>query len=375
MYDAIIVGARCAGSPTAMLLARKGYRVLVVDKARFPSDIISTHGIQQAGIASLHRWGLLDAVKAANTPDTGVTTIHVSDQQIRPPVDPDVPEGKAFSPRRYILDQILLEAAIAAGAEVRQDFIVDDLLWDGDTVVGIRGRARGGKPVEERARIAVGADGKHSLVARHVAAPVYRDHAPLTFAYYSYFSGVGLRDTDLYVSGEQAVFCWPTNDNLSLIGVMAPHARFHEFRADIEGNFMRDIEAVVPGLAERVRAGRREERVFGSADLPNFFRQPYGPGWVLAGDAGFTKDPITAMGITDAFRAAEHVARAIDEGLSGARPLAEALEEYKQIRDEKSLPLYQFTLKLATFDSGPLIQKYRPEPAPHRDVLPDPVAA
>jgi flavin-dependent dehydrogenase len=334
MYDAIIVGARCAGSPTAMLLARKGYRVLVVDRARFPSEVISTHGIQQAGIARLHKWGLLDAVKAANTPDTGITTIHVADQQIRPPVDPGVPDGKAFSPRRYILDQILLEAAIAAGAEVRQGFTVDDLLWDGDTVVGIRGHARGGQPVEERASIVVGADGKHSLVARNVGAAVYRDYTPLTLAYYSYFSGVGLTDTDLFVSGNSAVFAWPTNDGLSLVGIMAPRTRFPEFRANIEEHLMGDIEAVVPDLAELVRGGRREERIFGSVDMPNFFRQPYGPGWVLAGDASFTKDPITAMGITDAFRAAEQVARAIDEGLSGRRPPQDALAEYQAARRE-----------------------------------------
>lgn len=358
MYDAIIVGARAAGSPTAMLLARKGYRVLVVDKATFPSDVISTHGIQQAGIARLLKWGLLDRVKAAGTPDTGITTIHIGDKAIVPPPDPDLPDGKTFSPRRYILDQILLDAALAAGAEVRQQFVLDDLLWDGEKVVGIRGHERGGRVVEERARVVIGADGKHSLVARKVGAVPYRAHAPLTLAYYSYFTGAGITDTDLYVSGKRAAFAWPTNGGASLIGIMAPRARLAEIRSDLEGNFVREVEAIVPELAERMRAGRREERVLGSIDLPNFYRQPYGPGWVLVGDAGFTKDPITAMGISDAFRSAEQVADAIDDGFSGRRPLEEALAEYQRVRDEKTLPLYQFAIQLASFNMAPAEQRY-----------------
>jgi flavin-dependent dehydrogenase len=351
MYDAIIVGARCAGSPTAMLLARQGYRVLVVDRASFPSDTLSTHGIQQAGIARLRKWGLLDAVRA-RTPDTGVTTIHIGGQKILPPPDPGVPDGKAFSPRRYILDQILLDAAVAAGAEAREEFTVDDLLFEGYRVVGIRGHARGGKPVEERARIVVGADGKHSFVARRVGAQAYHERPTLTLAYFSYFSGVGLTDTDLYVHPDAAVFGWPTNDNLSLIGIMRPVADARWYRADIENNMMRDIKMVVPELAQCMHAGKREERISGSVDLPNFFRQPFGPGWVLAGDAGYTKDPITALGISDAFRAAEQVADAIDDGFSGRRPLQEALAGYQSTRDEKAMALYQFTLDLASFKNA-----------------------
>lgn len=358
MYDAIIVGARCAGSPTAMLLARQGYRVLLVDRASFPSDVISTHGIQQAGIGMLHKWGLLDAVRASNAPPTGTTTIHLGHDRFVPPLDPRLPVEQGYSPRRYVLDQILLDAAVAAGVEVRQEFTLDSLLFEGRRVVGIAGHARGGTVVEERGKIVVGADGKHSTVARMVQARAYHQRPPINFTYYSYFSGVGLTDTDLYVRPGTAVFGWPTNDDLAIIGLLHPIDMFNEFRHDIEGNFMRDIDRAVPALGERMRSGRREERISGSADLPNFFRQAYGPGWVLAGDAGFTKDPITALGISDALRAADAVARAIDDGFSGRRPLEEALAHYERVRDEKSMPLYEFTLKLASFANDDGIQGF-----------------
>jgi flavin-dependent dehydrogenase len=171
-------------------------------------------------------------------------------------------------------------------------------------------------------------------------------------AYYSYYSGIGLTDTDLYVDADAAVYGWPTNDGLSIMGIMRPGRDKAWYRDDIEENMMSDFEMVMPEWAERIRAGRREERISGSVDTPSFFRQAFGPGWVLAGDAGHTKDPITAFGITDAFRAADAVAIAIDEGLSGRRPLDEALADYQRTRDEKALPLYEFTLQLSSFPNS-----------------------
>src|ERR1051326_5716102 len=119
MYDAIVLGARCAGSPTAMLLARKGYRVLLVDKARFPSDILSTHYIHQAGVARLKRWGLLERLPSSNCPPCPSITLDVGPFALKgfpPPL-----EGAAdgFCPRRHVLDKILFDEAVAAGAEGR----------------------------------------------------------------------------------------------------------------------------------------------------------------------------------------------------------------------------------------------------------------
>ncbi|HEY7031759.1 MAG TPA: NAD(P)/FAD-dependent oxidoreductase [Thermomicrobiales bacterium] len=346
MYDAIVVGARCAGSPTAMLLARKGYRVLLLDKARFPSDTLSVHYIHQPGVARLKRWGLLDRVVASNCPPVRRQRLDFGPfalQGTPPPAD-GVADG--YGPRRTVLDKLLVDAAAAAGAEVRERFTVDDLVMDGERVTGVCGHAAGGATVTEEARIVVGADGLHSLVARHVQAPAYDVRPTFTCAYYAYWSDLPLAGAELYVRPERMVLAGPTNDRQSLIIVYWPIAAFREVRTDVEGHFLKAL-ALVPDLAERVRAGTRTERFRGTGDLPNFFRTPYGPGWALVGDAGYHKDPITAQGITDAFRDAELLSEAIDDGFAGRRPLAEALADYERRRNETVRPLYELTSQFA----------------------------
>src|SRR5436305_8836378 len=180
MYDAIVIGARCAGSPTAMLLARKGYRVLLLDKASFPSDVVSTHVIWPHGCEILDRWGLLEKLARTGCPpialkmtfDVGPFALHGG------VVDANGGRG-GFCPRRTILDKLLVDAAVMSGAELREEFTLDSLIWDGDRVTGIRGHARNGASVEERAQVVVGADGIHSAVAREVEAPEYDAVAPL----------------------------------------------------------------------------------------------------------------------------------------------------------------------------------------------------
>jgi flavin-dependent dehydrogenase len=346
MYDAIIVGARCAGSPTAMLLARQGYRVLLLDKASFPSDTLSVHYIHQSGTARLRRWGLLDQVIQSNCPPVFEQTLNVGPIELRgtpPPVDGS---AAGYAPRRTILDKILVDAAVAAGAELRENFSVKELVFGGDRVVGVRGYVRGGSPVAERAKIVIGADGMHSMVARSVNAPVYNDRPSFTCAYYSYWTGVPIDGAELYPREGNGIVAGPTNDGQTLVIVYWSADRFHEIRADIEGNFMRALDHV-PDLAERVRRGTRTERFRGTVDLPNFYRKPFGPGWALVGDAGYHKDPITAQGISDAFRDAELLAGAIDDGFSGRRPLDDALAGYEQQRNAETAAIYEMTLGMA----------------------------
>jgi 2-polyprenyl-6-methoxyphenol hydroxylase-like FAD-dependent oxidoreductase len=353
MYDAIIVGARCAGAPTAMRLARKGYRILLVDRATFPSDTVSTHIIWPHGAEILDRWGLLDRLGATGCPpiarrllfDVGPFALNGG------VTDTNAARG-GFCPRRTVLDKLLVDAAVEAGAELREGFTVEALLRDGDRVAGIKGRSRTGGAIAERARVVIGADGVHSLIARSARASEYDVKPPLTTNYYSYYSGFNADDLEEYIRDYQAVGCFPTHDGLTLIAVLWPSSRFQEIRADIEGHVWKVLEST-PTVADRLRGARREEKWIGTAGVPNFFRQPFGPGWALVGDAGYDKDPITAQGISDAFIDAEGLATALDDGWSGRRPLDDALVAHQARRDQRAKPMYDFTCQLATLEPPP----------------------
>ncbi|HWW76918.1 MAG TPA: FAD-dependent monooxygenase, partial [Pyrinomonadaceae bacterium] len=317
----------------------------------------------------LRRWGLLEKVRASNVPATTDIIFDVGPFALRgtPPPTADG-TAEAYAPRRKVLDKILVDAAVEAGAELREGFSVEELTTDGDKVTGLRGRDRDGAAVEERARIVVGADGARSLVARLVQAPVYFDRGMLTANYYSYWSGVELDTVELHPRPGRLVVADKTNDGLVMVTVVRPRAEFDRARSDVEGEFMRALEESAPSLAARVRAGRREERFMGTGFLPNHFRKPYGEGWALVGDAGYVKDPATAQGITNSFGHAELLAEAIDEGLSGRRALGGALADYERRRNEEVLPMFEHTTRLARLAPPPpemaaLLEALRGNPA------------
>ena len=345
-YDVIVVGARCAGSPTAMLLARRGYRVLLVDRATFPSDTISTHIAHPRAVAALSRWGLLDRLVASGCPpidtysfDFGPFTLEGS------PGTKDA--AVAYCPRRTVLDKLLRDAAAEAGAEVREGFGVDNVLIEDGRVIGIRS---GG--VAEHARLVIGADGRNSVVAETVGASRYDERAPLLAIYFAYWSGLPMRGRfETYIRNKRGFAAADTNDGLTMIVGGWPQSEFAEMKRDIEGNFERMLE-LAPEFAERVRGAKRETR-FAGAITPNFFRTPFGPGWALAGDAGFIKDPITAQGILDAFRDAEDCAAAADDALSGRRSWEAAMGAYQQARDADVAAMYDFTYMLAALEPPP----------------------
>jgi flavin-dependent dehydrogenase len=351
IYDVIVVGARCAGSPTAMLLARRGYRVLVVDRASFPSDTLSTHFIHAPGVAALRRWDLLDQVVASGCPPVGRYSFDFGAVTIVGTPRPFEGHSTAYGPRRTVLDHILVEAAAAAGAEVRERFSVEDILVEDGTVVGIRGHDVNGATVVERARVVIGADGRYSQVARAVKPEHYHEKPPLEHAYYTYWSGLPIDGFENYIRHERGWGAIPTNDGLTLVVVGWPIAEAAAYKADIEGNYLKTLE-LVPEFAERVRAAKREERFAGGA-VPNYFRKPYGPGWALVGDAGYNKDPITAQGISDAFRDAELCAAALDETFTGVRTFEQAMSAFQLERDARSLPFYDHTTQIASMEPPP----------------------
>ena len=350
MYDAIVVGARCAGSPTAMLLARNGLKVLLVDRAAFPTDTISTHILWPHGAEVLARWGLLQRLAATGVPPIcRPMTFDVGPFALRGTI-PDANDGLGgFCPRRTVLDHLLVNAAAEAGVEVREGFTVEALLESGDGVAGIRGHRKGAEPVEERARVVIGADGVNSFVARAVRAPAYDARPVAACAYYSYFSGVAQDDIELYVRPHHAFGGAPTNDGLHLVMVNWPTSEFPHVRRDVEGYVRRALESA-PDFARRVAAGRREEKWYGAAGVPGYFRKPYGRGWALVGDASYNRDPITAQGISDAFIDAESVAHAISAALSGNGTFEELLAVHETARNERVRPMYEFTTHLAALE-------------------------
>jgi flavin-dependent dehydrogenase len=350
-YDAIVVGARCAGSPTAMLLARKGYKVLVVDRATFPSDTLSTHVLHPPGVAALKTWGLLDQLTATGCPPIDTYTFDFGPFKLSgAPGTADSPIS--YCPRRIVLDKLLVDAASEAGAEVREGFTVEEIVVEDGRVVGIRGHGKDGASVTEHAKVVVGADGRYSLVAQAVGPDQYNEKPPLLSGYYSYWSDFLIDGCfEVYVRPGRGWAAAPTHDGLALVVAGWPFAEFEANKSDVEGNYLQMFDSA-PEFAERIRGAKREARFAGTA-VENYFRKPFGPGWALVGDAGYNKDFITAQGITDAFRDAALCATAVDESLSGARSFDVAMGDYQSTRDDHVLPMFEFTCQLATLEPPP----------------------
>ena len=352
MYDVIVVGARCAGSPVALLLARKGYKVLLVDRSTVPSDMaFSNHFVHQAGSAALKRWGLLERLAATNCPPITADYFDYGAFTLSGPVPPVDGVNTAFAPRRIKLDPLLAAAAAEAGAELRDRFSVQELTWNNGSVTGIRGRHKGVTFIE-RARITIGADGMFSTVAKAVQAPEYKAQPGLEGSWYAYWSGVPMKGWHLWLRPNRVVFAYNTNDNLTLIGVAFPARELNVVRGNVQSHHWQTIVEHIPELAERMRRGTRESHFVGGV-IPYYMRRPYGPGWALVGDAGYQKDPCTASGITDAFRSAEWLADAIDAGFRGRQPLEQALAAYEANRNESETPYFEMTTQLAALAAPP----------------------
>lgn len=356
MYDAIVIGARCAGAPTAMQLARAGLDVLLVDRASFPSDTMSTHFIHPRGGAKLRAWGLLDDLRATGVPPITTTTFDIGPAAVSGSADPVDGVTDWFCPRRTILDQLLVDAAAAAGCEVRTETNLVELLWDDERVTGVRLRS-GTRSSTDHARIVIGADGMRSKVARLAGAPIYREVPPMIGVFYSYWSGLDVTAAQFHVREGRHVLAFPTHDDLTCIFVAWHADEFDTYRADVDGNYRRTLD-LAPDLAEQVRAGEQAAPYRGTDHLPNFYRRPFGPGWALVGDAGHHKDPTTGMGISDAFRDADLLAAAVTDAMSGSTTLETALTDYRRARDEASAKIWDWTMFAAALPDPSGLRPY-----------------
>jgi flavin-dependent dehydrogenase len=349
MYDAIVVGARCAGSPVAMLLARKGHRVLMVDRAHFPSDTMSTHFIQSPGMLRLARWGLLDRLMATGCPPLTHLTISIdgTETTMETPARPGLP--RLASPRRTILDALLVDAAREAGVEVIEGVTVTSLVYEGNRVSGIEGYKDDG-PFRAEARFVIGADGRNSSIAKEVRAEYRRRVSEKGVGYYAYFADVDFEGVFLHVADDLVSVAFPTHNDLLTIAVMWPGREMKEVRHDVDAAFMASIDGL-GGFGKRVRAGHRATRYVGLADIENYLKKAHGPGWALVGDAAYFKDPAPADGISDAFRSADLLAEALDDVLEGRMDETEALERFEARQDEYAIPLLDLTVTLAATDT------------------------
>jgi len=346
-YDVVVVGARCAGAATAMLLARQGLRVLAVERTRYGSDTLSTHALMRGAVLQLHRWGVLEAVAVAGTPPIRRTSFHYLDEEISVPIKARAGVDALYAPRRTVLDAVLQDAAQEAGATLVHGARVNDLLRDRHgRVCGVALERPVGGVSRVGARMVVGADGVRSTVARLVGAETVHAGVHATGNVYGYWRGLGLEEgTHWYWAPGVGAGAIPTNHGETCVFAGMPVQRFRgEVRSDLEGAYLRILLECSPVLAAAVAGAEAAGELKAFAGVEGFLRHSWGPGWALVGDAGYFKDPITAHGISDALRDAELLARAVADGTEAA------LARYQAERDELSVGLLEITDAVASFD-------------------------
>jgi 2-polyprenyl-6-methoxyphenol hydroxylase-like FAD-dependent oxidoreductase len=344
-HDVVIVGARAAGAATAMLLARSGLDVLVVDRSRARADTLSTHALTRGAVIQLHRWGLLDAVIAAGTPPIRRTTFVYADAVVPIDVKPSNGIDAFYAPRRTILDPLLAGAASSAGAEVQYGTRITGVVRDdAGRVGGVRGVDSLGDPVCHSARWVIGADGRSSGIAAAVGAPFERRGRGATAVVYGYWSGLDVDGYEFVFRPDACAGAIPTNDGETCVFVSAAPARIGRGGIDV----LRDvIGAASPDLAARVDGAVAPSGVRTFGGQPGYLRRPWGAGWALVGDAGYWKDPISAHGLTDALRDAELLAGSVIDAASGSRSESFAFADFHRTRDRLSIPLFDVTDAIA----------------------------
>jgi flavin-dependent dehydrogenase len=353
-YDVVVVGARVAGAATAMLLARRGLRVLCVDRAAEGSDTLSTHSLVRGGVLQLSRWGLLDRLRAAGTPRATSVRFHYGDEPVALDVTGHGDVDGLYSPRRTVIDPLLVDAAREAGVEVCHRVPVAGPVTEHGRVTGVRlGRGDGDRVV--RARWVVGADGIRSGVAAAVGAPVLRAESVTAAVAYAFWSG--LPDdaiVNLYDVPGCAVGIVPTNGGQANVWVaVTPEVHASTLRGNVREGYHRLLSAH-PTAAALLRGATCDGGYRSFPGTPGYLRAAHGDGWALVGDAGYFKDPVSAHGITDALIDAELLADALARVLLDGADADDELGRYQGRRDEMAALLMPPIARLAGFElDGP----------------------
>lgn len=354
-YDAVVVGARCAGSPLATLLAEGGLSVALVDRATFPSDTPSTHIFQAEGVACLDRLGVLDRVVATGAPWLERVSMRLDDVVVTVPWPTRAGDpGPSLCVRRALLDAILVDRAAAAGVSLHVGTSVTGLVHDDGRVGGVRVRDDGGEAVL-RAPLVVGADGRASTVARLVGARRYHVVPNQRFAYWGYYDGARWDSpASLTIErwGTEFVIACPADSGLYLVIVFPPLDRRAEFRADAQAAFDATV-ASCPTVAGVVAGARRVGRLSAMLSHQAFFRTSSGPGWALVGDAGHFKDPAPGQGISDALRQVERLAPAVVGSWGGG--VDAAVRRWERWRNADAYEMHWFATDMGGGGAVPLV--------------------
>jgi flavin-dependent dehydrogenase len=350
-YDAIVVGARCAGSATAMLLARQGLRVLVLDRVRYGSDTVSTHALMRGGVLQLQRWGLVDRVAAAGTPPVTRVLFHYPEETVPIALKPAAGVNSLYAPRRTVLDRVLADAAMEAGADVRfRNTVTEILRHPSGRVTGVAARDSHGRALVASAPLTIGADGVRSSVARSVGAASVRTASRGGAVLYGYWDHLAAEGYEWFYAPGVSAGMIPTNDGRTGVFVGTTAQRMRAARATGTGNaFNSLLQAVSRDAWQRVSGARPPVRLRGFAGMSGYLRQAGGPGWALVGDAGAFEDPLSTHGITDAFRDAELLASAVRDIREGSAEETAALAGYQAARDRITDRLFSVVESIASY--------------------------
>jgi 2-polyprenyl-6-methoxyphenol hydroxylase-like FAD-dependent oxidoreductase len=341
-YDAVIVGARCAGSPLATRLAERGWSVLLVDREPPPADTISTHYVFPNTLARLRELGALARIEARHRLNPLHYAVRVLGEEVTGPFTPVDGFDRMCGVTRPVLDQALLGTAVAAGAETRFGEKVTGLLGAGIAEDPVRGvELEGGDRIE--ARWVLAADGRASTVAGLLGLEKQRPIASEVGIMFAYWRGLPGDDSLRVEALESASLTWgQCEDDVSILMLGVPPELTRGDAEQRQRLFVSSLDQF-EWFDPRVLSGAEQIspiRVAPETMLRGFLRQATGPGWALVGDAGHFKHPATAQGISDAIEQALHVADALTTP-------AEDLSDYEAWRDERAREHYEWSFDYA----------------------------